>query len=184
MGVVFNDRLGNPVEPWVQYTLDLFFSKKGMGTAEREFYNELIHESEHCFENYNRHVCSDCRLAGKESYASKERGCCTKCASNKGYIFSDMNREFEKIRNDAIEHLWTNTYGYFDNEKHCCKIPRHLRPRTCLGFSCSPDTNFFRGVKHLTEAICYLKDGSHRNMGMVEEYIEFQKCMHKQLYTY
>ncbi len=88
------------------------------------------------FDEHNKIVCSDCPCApekGENNYHSKKRGCCTSCATNNGYFDFSMGASETILRK---KYKFTKSYGFFNNQKKECKLPRNMRSSTCLGHSC------------------------------------------------
>jgi hypothetical protein len=73
-----------------------------------------------------------------ESFKSKQCGCCSKCGERNGYfnINSYFFEDKERLLYLKKKYKFTKTFGFFNNRKKCCRIPRIWRSETCLGYCC------------------------------------------------
>ncbi len=87
------------------------------------------------FDKLNDDICSDC---GKDNKSEKPTGCCGACARKVGHFREPKYHEtfqlMEKIKEMFL--FDSKTYGFFDDEKMRCKLPRELRSYTCLDYAC------------------------------------------------
>jgi hypothetical protein len=85
------------------------------------------------FDDLNKQLCSTC-----------SDQCCRNCAKysgffKKSYDFFDKNRDIQFLEN--MERLkkrykFNGTFGFFNNRKKICKLPREFRSRQCLSYIC------------------------------------------------
>jgi hypothetical protein len=103
------------------------------------------------FNKANKLVCSNCQMAKYETSKeadknltiySKECGCCSNCVERVGYFYDTDNYEGLEQQRIQIDNLkkdynFDKDYGFFDNIKKECKLPREKRSRICLRYFCS-----------------------------------------------
>lgn len=136
----FTNLDGTPVDDWTNTFLNNHIKDN------HEEFDQLIHQLEAYFHNWNKEVCSDCNTFqnsrsneyhnwGQSQYRefAFSHGCCARCGRNTGYISS----EWVDRRKEIMEHFhFDELHGFFDEKKFGCGIPRHLRSSTCLGYCC------------------------------------------------
>jgi len=100
------------------------------------------------YDSLNSTMCSDCPEAHAKTqkecdakylfeWRTKEMGCCTFCAKKEGHLgHHETDPEFK-----SLKRYFGKKYGFFDNEKKTCKLPRELRSSCCLGYTCTTMKN-------------------------------------------
>src|SRR5579863_880610 len=94
-------------------------------------------------------VCGDCPVAHcrtstvarcRGTIYSKQAGCCSEFAHSRAYLRrpDKMNeiayhKKFEEL---CKQFGWDWVWGFFDNDKKACKLPRYYRSRTCQVYTC------------------------------------------------
>ena len=97
------------------------------------------------FNKLNSSMCSDCPAACAETqkdlegqkeiwnFRTKEMGCCTFCAQKKGHLGHNAgDPKFEDLK-----WYFDSEYGFFDNKRKTCRLPREKRSLCCLRYTCS-----------------------------------------------
>ena len=119
------------------------------------------------FDNLNTSICADCPEAncktmkeyrGKDIWKcrSKEMGCCSFCAKKKGHLdHHKTNPSF-----DLVKSYFDKTYGFFDNDKKTCKLPREVRSDCCQRYTCDSMKKVLidKYGKNILKVINYLCD--------------------------
>jgi hypothetical protein len=109
-------------------------------------FNNLTHQIENHFYEWNRTHCSNCTtkhgwiINNRNEKFSYSHGCCNDCGHNLGY-FSNAGTEksYKGLQNFLLSHqeLYDKVNGYFDEEQFGCSLPRHIRSGTCLSYCCN-----------------------------------------------
>jgi hypothetical protein len=134
----------------------------------------ICDELETIFQPINSTICANCPNPispftdtpnNNESVRPKINGCCTNCASTGGYWYKNYVINYLKKRFG-----FDNKFGFFDDTKKCCILPRANRSSTCLGYRCgvvksSPlfGSNCDKLVGQLYRSVCFHRDHLYHN---------------------
>lgn len=125
---------------------------------------------EDIFKESNKTVCAEC--GGK---------CCKSCGLNEGWLYFDLYPEDNDVSQDQLLVLkklyrFKKTTGFLDTKKKSCKLPRVLRSKTCLGYSCSDNSyknkEREKFYKNLDELVSLRKKYFWDILKIIEEVIE------------
>lgn len=173
-----------------QMALNFIYSQ--ITAEEKKRIMKLSNDISKKFDRYNTKVCSNCKAAnlgtrkdiriGKDYYevkgkdvftlyiidedkmATKECGCCTHCAHNKGYFNDSDDVNSPLLQMAAFSSNFDRVYGFLDSYYHCCTIPRPLRSKTCLRYSCGSDDNILDGVRDNLNNFFSLRDSAIKKL--------------------